>query len=190
MLTHILHNSEHLCAFIDQLELTLSQPQRRHLLNLADALLVCETRKTLAALRRQFVAAPDVSNMADCLRISPWTAQDVRQPLGAWMVRWAIQQADRPGVRKVIHVNLDDSLAVKHKDTKHSEGVDWLYDHAESTKRRPHYKNGLTISLVRSQSGASWSPSTCGSTCGPAPSVAFIAAVPRRSGCPLSASFG
>ncbi len=144
MLTHILHNSEQLCAFIDQLDLGLSQPQRRHILNLADALLVCESRKTLAALRRQFVAAPDVSNMADCLRISPWTAQDVRQPLGAFMVGWALQQADRPGGRKVIHVNLDDSIAAKHKDTTHIERIDLLYDHVESTKRRPHYKNGVT----------------------------------------------
>src|SRR5918997_5644381 len=102
MLTHILHNSEQLCAFVDQLELRLSQPQRRHLLNLADALLVCESRKTLAALRRQFVAAPDVSNMADCLRISPWTAQAVRQPLGAFMVRWAIQQGAQGRAPKVI----------------------------------------------------------------------------------------
>jgi hypothetical protein len=39
MLTHSLHNSEQLCAFIDQLDLPLSQPQRRHLLNLTDALL-------------------------------------------------------------------------------------------------------------------------------------------------------
>jgi hypothetical protein len=144
MLSHILHTSEQLCAFVDQLGLTLSQPQRRHLLNLADALLVCESRKTLAALRQQFVAAPDVSNMADCLRISPWTARQVRQPRGAFMVRWALQQADQPGVPKVIYVNLDDSIAAKHKDTRHIEGVDWHYDHLESTKRRPHYKNGLT----------------------------------------------
>lgn len=29
MLIHMLHNSEELCAFIDQLEMQLSQPQRR-----------------------------------------------------------------------------------------------------------------------------------------------------------------
>ncbi len=144
MLTHILHNSEHLCAFIDQLDLHLSQPQRRHVLNLTDALLVCETRKTLAALRRQFVAAPDVSNMADCLRSSPWTAAALRAPLGAFMVTWAVQQAAQTGAPKVIYVNLDDSIAAKHKDTRHLEGVDWHYDHTASTKRRPHYTNGLT----------------------------------------------
>ncbi len=111
---------------------------------LADALLVCETRKTLAALRRQFVAAPDVSNMADCLRISPWTAADLRRPLGTFMLRWAVQQAEQTGAPKVIYVNLDDSIAAKHKDTRHLEGVDWHYDHTVSTKRRPHYTNGLT----------------------------------------------
>lgn len=144
MLTHILHNSEPLCAFIDQLDLKLSQPQRRHLVTLVDALLVCESRKTLAALRRQLVEGRDVSNMADCLRISPWTAATVRQPLGSFMVRWAIQQAERAGAAKRIYVNLDDSIAAKHKATRHLEGVDWHYDHLESTKRQPRYKNGLT----------------------------------------------
>jgi DDE superfamily endonuclease len=143
MLTSIVHPSERLCAFLDQLGLTLSQPQQRHILRMADALLVCDSHKTLAALRRQFVEAPDVSNMADCLRISPWTAQALRQPLGAFLVRWAIEQAEGAGAPKVIYLNLDDSLAGKHKDTRHLEGVDWHYDHVESTKRKPRYKNGL-----------------------------------------------
>jgi len=34
MLTRIVHNSPHLCAFLDQLHLNLSQPQRQHMLNL------------------------------------------------------------------------------------------------------------------------------------------------------------
>ncbi len=143
MLTHIVHRAEHLCTFLDQLGLTLSQPQRRHILTIADALLVCETRKTVAALRRQFVNAPDVSNMAGCLCISPWTAQDLPQPLGAFLGRWAIQQAERAGVPHVIYVNLDASLAAKHKDTRHLEGVDWHYDPVESTKRKPRSKHGL-----------------------------------------------
>lgn len=143
MLTHIVHPSARLCAFLDQLNLPLSQPQQRHLRNLVDALLVCESRKTLAALRREFVAAPDVSNMADCLRISPWRVDDLRQMLGAFLVHWAIQQAEATGAPHVIYVNLDDSLAAKHKDTRHLEGVDWHHDHVESTKRRPRYKNAL-----------------------------------------------
>ena len=145
MLTHILHNSGQVCAFIDQLDLALSQPQRRHLLNLVDALLVCESRKTLAALRRELVEGVDVSNMADYLRISPWMAAQVRQALGTFMVCWVIQQADQAGAPKRIYVNLDDSIAVKHKQTRHLEGVDWHYDHLESTKHHPRYQNGLAF---------------------------------------------
>jgi len=108
MVTRILHNSERLCAFFDQLELTLYQSQRQHILNMADALLVCEEDKTLAALQRQFVEAPDASNMADCLRISPWQADDVRAVLRANQVAWVVAQAERVGIPKMIYSNLDD----------------------------------------------------------------------------------
>jgi DDE family transposase len=143
MLTRILHNSERLCAFFDQLELTLYQSQRQHILNMADALLVCEEDKTLAALQRQFVEAPDASNMADCLRISPWQADDVRAVLRANQVAWVVAQAERVGIPKMIYINLDDSIGEKHKATRHLEPVDFHHDHNDSTKSKPRYKNGF-----------------------------------------------
>jgi len=94
MLTHILHDSPALCAFLDQLHLELSKPQHQYILNLADALLACEDTKTLAALQRQFITAPDVSNMADFLRISPWYAEMVRTTLRANQVAWALALAE------------------------------------------------------------------------------------------------
>src|SRR5437868_10996345 len=115
MLTRILHNSPQLCAFLDQLQLDLSQPQRQHMLNLADALLVCEDEKTLAALQRQFLAAPDASNMADFLRISPWQAAEVRAAVRTNQVQSALAQAERLGLPKVITIN--DSLGEKDKAT-------------------------------------------------------------------------
>jgi hypothetical protein len=143
MYTRILHNSERLCAFFDQLELTLYQSQRQHILNMADALLVCEEDKTLAALQRQFVEAPDASNMADCLRISPWQADDVRAVLRANQVAWVVAQAERVGIPKMIYINLDDSIGEKHKATRHLEPVDFHHDHNDSTKSKPRYKNGF-----------------------------------------------
>ncbi len=143
MLTRILHNSEKLCTFLDQLDIELSQPQRRHILNMADALLVCEDKKTLAALQRQFVEAPDASNMADFLRISPWQANEVRAALRAHQVAWLLAEAERSGAPKVIYINIDDSLGEKDKDTRHLEPVDWFFDHSESTKTEPRYKNGF-----------------------------------------------
>src|SRR5438093_789594 len=84
-------------------------------ISLADALLVCEDDKTLAALQRQFLDAPDASNMADFLRISPWQAADVRAALRANQVQWALAQAAQLGLPKVIAINLDDSLGEKAK---------------------------------------------------------------------------
>jgi hypothetical protein len=143
MLTRILHNSEKLCTFFDRLNLALSKPQQQHILNLADALLVCEDEKTLAALQRQFIEAPDASNMADFLRISPWSAAEGRTALRVDQVAWIITEAERTQTPKVIYINLDDSLGEKDKHTRHLEPVDWFHDHAESTKRRPRFKNGF-----------------------------------------------
>jgi len=109
MLTRILHNSSRLCTFLDQLSIDMSKPQRQHILNMADALLVCEDQKTLSALQRQFIEAPDASNMADFLRISPWQADDVRVALRANQVTWATAHAEHTGAPKVIYINIDDS---------------------------------------------------------------------------------
>jgi hypothetical protein len=113
MLTRIVHNSPRVCTFIDLLDLDLSKPQLQHILNLADALLVCEDEKTLAALQRQFIQAPDASNMADFLRISPWQVEDVRNALRTNQVKWAISQAECLGLPKVVYINIDDSLWTK-----------------------------------------------------------------------------
>jgi len=143
MITRILHNSPQLCTFLDQLNLGLFQSQRRHILNMADALLVCEDKKTLAALQRQFVEAPDASNMADFLRISPWQANEVRAALRAHQVTWLISEAERTGGDKIIYINIDDSLGEKDKGTRHLEPVDWHFDHSESTKSKPRFKNAF-----------------------------------------------
>ena len=143
MLTRILHNSPQLCTFFKQLDIELHKPQRRHIINIADALLVCEDKKTLAALQRQFVEAPDASNMADFLRISPWQANDVRAALRVHQVAWLIAEAKRVDAPKVIYINIDDSLGEKDQDTRHLEPVDWHYDHSESTRSKPCYKNAF-----------------------------------------------
>jgi hypothetical protein len=153
MLTRILHTSERLCTFFDQVGLPLYKPQRQHILNLADALLVCEDNKTLAALQRQFVDAPDASNMADGLRISPWQANDVRAALRAQQVAWVLAQAEQAGAPKVLSLTLDDSLGEKHKTPRPLEPVDFHHDHNDRTKRQPRYKNGFCSLVCPLRSG-------------------------------------
>lgn len=143
MLTRIVHNSAKLCTFINQLDLNLSKPQRQHILNLADGLLVCEDEKTLAALQRQFLEAPDASNIADFLRISPWKAETVRSALRSSQVKWVITKTESLGLPKIMYINIDDSLGEKDKATCHLEPVDWFHDHSESTKSKPVFKKAF-----------------------------------------------
>ena len=87
MLKLIVQHSPKLLAFLCGLHLRLSKPQVQHVLRLADALIVSEARhKTIAGLYRLIVDAPDPSNGADTLRISPWTADDLRAPVRHFIV--------------------------------------------------------------------------------------------------------
>ena len=95
MLTRIVYPSPALESFLSSLRLALSQPQRDHLHQLVDGLLVCDESKTLAALQRQFLDSTDPSNWADFLRISPWCAQDVRTALRCHQVEWLVAEAQR-----------------------------------------------------------------------------------------------
>ena len=169
MLTHIVHNSPQVCAFYDQLHLNLSKPQRQHLLNLMDALLVCEDEKTLAALQRQFITAPDASNLADFLRISPWQVRDVRKAIRTSQVQWALARAEQLNLPKVLFINLDDSLGEKERDTRHLEPVDWFHDHSESTKTKPVFKNAFCYLEATLRIGTRWSASIYACTYVPKP---------------------
>jgi hypothetical protein len=139
MLTRIVGPSRALETFLEPLTAHLTEPQREHLLQLTDALLVCEDRKTLAALQRQFLDATDVSNWADFLRISPWSADLVRNALRRQHLSWLLAEAQRRGLPKILFLNLDDSLGKKDKQTRCLEPVDWFHDHNESTPGRPRY---------------------------------------------------
>ena len=87
MLKLIVQHSPKLLAFLCGLQLRLTKPQLQHVLRLADALIVSEARhKTIAGLYRLIVDAPDPSNGADTLRMSPWTAEDLRAPMRHFLV--------------------------------------------------------------------------------------------------------
>ena len=143
MLSRIVHNSPQLCSFLDSLIENLSQPQRQHLRDLCDAILVCEGEHTIARLQRQFVETTDASNWADFLRISPWDANGVRARLLPSQIEWACEQAEKSGQAKEVYLNIDDSLGEKDRATWRLEAVDFHHDHTESTPGKKRYKNGF-----------------------------------------------
>jgi hypothetical protein len=130
-------------TFLGSLDLDLSQPQRAHLLQLADGLLVCDESQTLAALQPQLLDATDPSNWADFLRISPWRAGEIRTALRRHQVEWLVAEVQRRGFPKVLYVNLDDSLGEKDQQTSHPEPVAWFHDHNASTPRQPRYRKAF-----------------------------------------------
>jgi hypothetical protein len=155
LLKLIVQHSPKLLAFLCGVQLRLTKPQLQHVLRLADALIVSEARhKTIAGLYRLIVDAPDPSNGADTLRISPWTAEDLRAPLRHFIVADLVAYAHQTD-EWTLYVSLDDSLGAKDKDTRHLEAVAYHHDHTKSQgKKNPRYTNGTVHVEVRLQLGA------------------------------------
>lgn len=153
MPSHIVDNSPELSSFIGTLGIKLSEPQRRHVLSVADGLLVTDAPKTLAEIRRQFVDYTDVSNIADCFRISPWQAEEVRVAVAKVMMHMALQRLEDSSQPRCLFINLDDSLAIKDPYTRHLEGVDWHFDHAAHRRGRTQFQNALAYTACNITAG-------------------------------------
>lgn len=153
MIRRIVTNSVELVKFVFALGLSVSRPQRQHVLNLADAILVSDERKTIANLNRQLVEAKDDSSVAHTFRDSPWQANDLRGRILVFLIRTALQLARTLGLEKIITLSIDDSLCVKDAATTHLEGVDWHHDHNASSKKQAVYKNGSVYLVCHLQIG-------------------------------------
>jgi hypothetical protein len=149
MLPIIIQHTPTLMAFMLALQLSLSRPQRDHVLNVMAGLIVGQGRKTLSDLCRVHVEQPDPKAMADTFRESPWTANLIRSPLRSFLVRTALRLAQAAGAEQLVFLSLDDSLTVKGQATRHLEGVDWHHDHTESRPGHQVYKNGMVFLLLR-----------------------------------------
>src|SRR5262245_22823866 len=73
--------------------------------------MVSEARhKTIAGLYRLIVEAPDPSNGADTLRISPWTAEDLRAPIRHFIMADLVAYAHQSN-QWTLYVSLDSRFA-------------------------------------------------------------------------------
>jgi len=121
---------------------------------MADAIIVCEGRKTLANLYRQWVEAPDASAVADFFRVSPWEAEEIYQALGPFAIADTLRRAEEEGVEPIIWASIDDSATRKDKDTHALEAVDWIFDHSASGKGQTAYCKGAVHVTLRIQIGS------------------------------------
>ena len=93
-----------------------------------DALITCETRKTLSDLYRQFVQHLDPKTAADFFRESPWEAEGLNCSRRQWMLMKMLAFA-QVGLTSIIKVSVDDSLGKKDKATRYQEAVDFQHNH-------------------------------------------------------------
>ena len=153
MLKTIVHPSDKLVAFILALRLALYQPQINHLKRVADALIVCDRRKTLTNLYREYVEEYDPKTAADFFRESPWEAEVVSKSRQAYMLAELVAISQLLGFDDPIVISIDDSLGKKHKDTRHLEAVAFHHNHLESTRRKQVYSNGYVYVETHIQIG-------------------------------------
>jgi len=153
MLPLIVQHSDALTNFVLALQLALYQPQIRHLLQIVDAMIVCNQRKTLSDLARVLHLAPDPKTLADFFRESPWTVDMISKPRKQFMLRILLSLAAKAGFPLQILTSLDDSLGKKGKATKHLEAVDYHHNHTESTRKRQSWCNGYVYVELHLQIG-------------------------------------
>jgi len=149
MLKLIAESSAELLDFIEGLDTPLSAPQKRHVLQIADALITTEGRKDLSNLYRHIVGDPCPKSAADTFREAPWQSEDIRESLRAHLVKTAFELADAEGVPKRVFLSVDDSLTVKDKHSHKLECVDWHFDHTRSTMNKPAFTKGMVYVVLR-----------------------------------------
>ncbi len=153
MLKLIVQHSPALISFLLSLKLNLSRPQFDHVVRMSDALITTDMRhKTIASLYRTIVDAPDPSNGADHLRISPWSATEIRAGTREFVIDEIVTEAAITG-DQTLYVVIDDSLGEKDKQTRHMEAVEFHHDHTKSQGKKQVYTNGTVHVEVRLQLG-------------------------------------
>lgn len=141
--------------FIFGLKLSLSKPQEKHLLRISESIILCDEKKTLSALHRLMLDAPDESATADFLSQSPWDDVEVKKALAKFEIEYAIAKAKQEyKFKPEIIIALDDSTTRKDKDTKNLEAVSWHFDHAGAGKGQTQYCKGIVHLNLRIQIGS------------------------------------
>lgn len=154
MLPTICFPSDALHTFLDDLDLDLTKPQRRHLEEVSEGLLMTDGRKTLTTITRQLVERRDIYAVADFFRQSPWTVETVRGPLLAHLMGAVrAQAAALPAAERVVVCSLDDSTCHKPRGSRHFEPVDWHADYTEHTAgvgpQGQRYAHGVPVVTCR-----------------------------------------
>lgn len=154
MIKRLVSPSRVFTAFIMRLQLALSQPQLRHLLRVGESLILSEGSKTVSALTRQCLDAPEVSSVCDFFHDSPWSALAVQQTISRTNIEEVLKKAKEEGGEPILFASIDDSTTRKDKDTWKLEAVDWVCDHSAGGKGLKAFCKGAVHITLRVSAGS------------------------------------
>lgn len=149
MLKSIAEVAPDLVQFTDELKLRLSQPQQRHVKQIADGLITIDGDKNLSNIYRHFVGDPCPKSAADTFRESPWVSDDIHIPLRKHLIKTAFEIAQNRGAAKQVFLSIDDSFTEKDRHSKRLDNVAWHFDHARSRPKEPVHSKGTVYVMLR-----------------------------------------
>ncbi len=121
----------HIVNFLLLLQLSLSKPQRTHLLSIMHGIILCDGRKTITGMRRQTKADRDLSCMARFLSESPWNHHTLNRQRRRFLQQLARREQKKHPDKPVVFLLVDDTGCKKNATTRKMERLDYHFSHAD-----------------------------------------------------------
>lgn len=148
----IVANSAVLCKFARKVRLPLSKPQWAHFVNLVDALITVEGRKTVTALNAAVQVARCQFSACDFVGQSPWSVEAVRLRVLETQLKEALRR--HPGAEVLI--SCDDTHAPKYRHARALEGADWHFDHLQGRTSFGYVVVSVHVTVGSTSFAADW----------------------------------
>ena len=121
----------HIVNFILLLQLSLSKPQRNHLLSIMHGIVLCDGRKTITAMRRQTKTNRDLSCMTRFLSESPWNHHTINRQRRRFLQQLVRREQKKCPDKQLVFLLVDDTGCMKNATTRKMERLDFHFLHAE-----------------------------------------------------------
>lgn len=138
---NIIKHSEELIKYNLDLNINLSNPQTRHLLNLVTGVINIDGSKNISNLNRSFFYSTNRSNLSRFLTHSPWDEEEVNSKRLEYSYNKVLKEAEKSN--EPIFFSIDDTLITKKRNSKKIEGMTSLFSHVTGKSEWSHCQVAL-----------------------------------------------
>ena len=145
----------YIVKFVLSLHLMLSKPQMNHVITFMQGMVLCDGWKNISQIRRVTHQPRDLSCMTRFLNESPWLPNRItRRRQQFIMEKIKRARAKRGDTRPVVFLIIDDTQCKKDVSTKHMEGLDFYFSHADGKSVWSH--SLVTAHIVSDSYSFAW----------------------------------